>query len=29
MRLEGKVAIVAGVAWGGIDAATAYRLPVR
>ena len=29
MRLEGKVAIVAGVAWGEIGAATAYRLPVR
>ena len=29
MRLEGKVAIVAGVAWEGIGAATAYRLPVR
>ena len=29
MRLEGKVAIVAGVAWGGIDAATSYLLPVR
>ncbi len=25
MRLEGKVAIVAGAAWGGIGAATAYR----
>ena len=29
MRVEGKVAIVAGGAWGGIGAATAYRLPVR
>ena len=25
MRLEGKVAIIAGAAWGGIGAATAYR----
>ena len=25
MRLEGKVAIVAGAAWGGIGAATAYK----
>lgn len=25
MRLEGKVAIVAGAAWGGIGAASAYR----
>ncbi len=25
MRLEGKVAIVAGAGWGGIGAATAYR----
>ena len=25
MRLDGKVAIVAGAAWGGIGAATAYK----
>ena len=25
MRLDGKVAIVAGAGWGGIGAATAYR----
>jgi len=29
MRLEGKVAIVAGAAWGGIGAATAYRFALE